>query len=63
LILPNAHLAVVERRKITEYLLNPTHPDNGGKASFFAALGFDVERWELLAEALRALAANPPGCA
>ena len=38
--LPNAHLAVVERAKIVEYLLNPAHPDNGGKAPFFMALGF-----------------------
>ncbi|MEJ7712567.1 MAG: DUF6883 domain-containing protein [Pyrinomonadaceae bacterium] len=35
MMLPNAHLALVERGKITEYLLNPAHPDNGGKAPFF----------------------------
>jgi hypothetical protein len=27
--LPNADLAKVERKKITEYLLNDEHPDNG----------------------------------
>jgi hypothetical protein len=32
------------------------HPDNGGKAAFFAALGFDREEWETLAEALRKFA-------
>jgi len=35
--LPNAGEAVVEREKIVGYLLNPAHPDNGGKAEFFYA--------------------------
>lgn len=34
--LPNAQNAVVDREKIADYLLNPAHPDNGGKAKFFA---------------------------
>jgi len=51
--LPNAHLAVVDAEKITEYLLNAEHPDNGGKASFFASLGFNREKWTTLAESLR----------
>jgi hypothetical protein len=38
--LPNAHLAFVDMRKVTDYLLNAAHPDNGGKASFFASLGY-----------------------
>ena len=54
--LPNAHLAIVERRKITEYLLNPAHPDNGGKARFFTSMGFSNERWELMGAALSELA-------
>src|SRR5918912_3454022 len=54
--LPNAHLALVERGKIVDYLLNPAHPDNGGKATFFIALGFRREDWETLAAALRQLA-------
>ncbi len=41
--LPNAHLAVVEQEKICGYLLNAAHPDNGGKAAFFAGLGFQTE--------------------
>ncbi len=56
----NAHLAVVERKKIVEYLLNAAHPDNGGKAAFFIALGFQIEDWETLAAALRSLALNSP---
>jgi len=43
--LPNATLAVVERQKITQYLLNREHPDNGGKANFFIDLGFNAEHW------------------
>jgi hypothetical protein len=54
--LPNAHLAIVEREKITEYLLNDAHPDNGGKALFFVALGFSQEESQTLANALLKLA-------
>src|ERR1039457_1797554 len=53
--LPNASKAAVGREKITDYLLNPGHPDNGGKADFFTQLGFHRERWEVLAAALKAL--------
>ena len=38
--LPNASLALVAREKVTDYLLNPAHPDSGGKAEFFHSLGF-----------------------
>ena len=54
--LPHASLAVVDREKITEYLLNREHPDNGGKADFFIALGFSIHKLETLAEGLRQLA-------
>jgi len=30
--LPNAHLVLVGREKITDHLLNAAHPDNNGKA-------------------------------
>lgn len=53
--LPNAHLAVLARKKIVDYLLNPAHPDNAGKAPFFYALGFSLE-WQALAVALCQLA-------
>lgn len=55
--LPNAHLAIVDREKITDYLLNPAHPDNGGKAKFFLGLAFTAEQWQAFAEALRPLPA------
>ena len=58
--LPDAERAVVAQAKITEYLLNPAHPDNGGKAAFFLALGFTLEDWQTLAAALTALAEKHP---
>jgi hypothetical protein len=54
--LPNASLALVAKEKITEYLLNPAHPDTGGKAEFFHGLGFRREEWEVLARAFREVA-------
>jgi hypothetical protein len=54
--LPNASKAIVERKKIVDYLLNPAHPDNGGKAQFFDKLKFHRKEWKILAEALRTLA-------
>ena len=50
--LPNAEKAVVEREKITEYLLNPAHRFGASKARFFTRFGFRREQWEQLAEAL-----------
>jgi hypothetical protein len=58
MLLPNAPLAVVDRAKITDYLLNPAHPDNGGKAAFFIAIGFSTGHPELLADAFLALVAR-----
>lgn len=54
--LPHAENATVEREKIVDYLLNPAHPDNAGKAPFFASLGFRRDDWPALAAALRKLA-------
>ena len=54
--LPNTDKLVVEREKVADYLLNPAHPDNGGKAEFFGRMGFRREEWETLAAALRTLA-------
>jgi hypothetical protein len=51
--LPNAHLAVVEREKVADYLLNPTHRYGASKARFLAQFGFRLEAWEVLAAALR----------
>ena len=37
-------------------MLNEAHPDNGGKAAFFRALGFSSDEPELLASALGSMA-------
>jgi hypothetical protein len=50
--LPNAPVAVVEPGKIRDYLLNPAHPDNGGKAEYFLAAGFSKDEWQIFADAL-----------
>lgn len=54
--LPQGERALVERKKIQEYLLNREHPDNGGKADFFSQLGFSADEWITFAAALRLLA-------
>ena len=54
--LPNASQARVDREKIVDYLLNPAHPDNSGKAEFFQSLGFQSVDWKVLADAFRILA-------
>ncbi|MGI8654507.1 MAG: DUF6883 domain-containing protein [Pyrinomonadaceae bacterium] len=37
--LPNAHLAVIERKKITAYLFSTEHRHGASKARFFRAFG------------------------
>jgi hypothetical protein len=39
-----------------DYLLDPAHPDNSGKAEFLEALGFRRKEWKTLAAAFLALA-------
>jgi hypothetical protein len=51
--LPNPDNLLVERDKIADYLLNPAHRYGASKARFFTGLGFRVDEWERLAEALR----------
>ena len=58
--LPNSHLALVEREKLVDYLLNAAHPDNGGKAAFFLGRGFTPEAWPRLAQSLATVAASFP---
>ena len=56
--LRNAHLAVVDRSKVLDYLLNEAHPDNGGKARFFGSLGYSREDPDRLMQALREVAGH-----
>ena len=51
--LPHLNELIVEREKITGYLLNLDHRYGATKAKFFIALGFTFEAWRFLADALR----------
>jgi hypothetical protein len=54
-LLPNADRAVVPDSKVRGYLLSGTHPVGRFKAAFFVRLGFSLDRWELLRDALLAI--------
>ena len=58
--LPNKDHTVVEREKVRDYLLSPSHPSGKGKAEFFTAMGYQREGWQLLADALRQVARDRP---
>jgi hypothetical protein len=58
--LPNAHLAVVDRRKITDYLLAQRHPAGRAKAAFFARFDFTTAAWPRLRDALLEHARSAP---
>jgi hypothetical protein len=53
MMLPNAHLAIVEQAKVSDYLLNPDHPLGASKARFFAEFGFTLDASEELSVALK----------
>jgi hypothetical protein len=52
--LPQAETAIVDAAKVRDYLLNAENEQNRGKAGLFGKFGFKRERWQQLAEALRA---------
>lgn len=55
--LPNADRAIIDRRKIVEYCLNPHHDDGVHKARLFqAAVGVNRDNASLLIDALRTAA-------
>ena len=56
--LPNGDKAVVEEKKVREYLLSGSHPVGRFKARFFAGIGFGSERWQELVAALVNIAAT-----
>jgi hypothetical protein len=58
MLLPNPDAAVVDERKITDYLLNAAHPDNGGKAAFFEGWGFSASNWQVMERAIRDMIAG-----
>ncbi len=50
--LSNADRAIVEERRIRDYLLNREHADGGPKARFFIARGFTVDAGAVLQASL-----------
>ena len=54
--LPNAEQAVVDERKVREYLLSKSHPIGRFKAAFFARAGFDASNAADLSSAILRLA-------
>jgi hypothetical protein len=50
--LTNVQSTIILPEKM-DYILNAEHPENGGKARLFAALGYTQENWEQLASDLR----------
>ncbi len=58
MLLPNGDGAIVAESKIRDYLLSSSHPVGRFKAAFFAALGFSSDNWEVLRDALLAIAVS-----
>ena len=57
--LPNGNRAIIDRRKITDYCLNPDHDDGRHKARLFHRLvGLNRSHATLLLDALRRAAAS-----
>lgn len=54
--LPNAELAVIDPRKLKEYVLSTGHPSGRFKAAYCGNLGFTSANWRSLALEIRRLA-------
>ena len=57
-MLPNHANAFISRKKLSGYILSPTHPVGRFKARFFAAHGLTQENAEELESQLRQIAAR-----
>ena len=56
--LPNHESAIIDERKLRDYLLSPSHPVGRFKAAFFRRLGFGPETADRLRVALLAIASG-----
>jgi hypothetical protein len=56
--LPNGERAIIDRRKLEDYCLNPHHPRGRNKARVFASVGLGQSNVEILREAVLAAARN-----
>jgi len=51
----------IEKRKITEYLLNENHPTGRSKALWFQSFGFSRIRWKEFSDSIQILLQKPHG--
>jgi|HubBroStandDraft_6_1064221.scaffolds.fasta_scaffold172959_5 hypothetical protein len=58
--LPRVANAILDDRKITQYLLSTVHPTGASKAKFFISFGFSPGNWTELKSALLNHARNNP---
>lgn len=54
--LPNGEQAIIDERKVREYLLSPSHPVGRFKLKFFAGIGFGPASWRPFIATLAELA-------
>lgn len=54
--LGNADQAIIDPRKVRDYLLSSEHPLGRYKAHFFTSLGFAREEWQALRDQLQSIA-------
>ena len=59
--LPNRESALVDERKVRDYLLSGSHPIGRFKAKFFKRSGFGPEDWRALQRALQRVAVEGEG--
>jgi hypothetical protein len=58
--LPGVANAILEDRKITQYLLSTVHPTGAAKAKFFMSFGFPLAHWAELKSAFQGHPRNNP---
>ena len=51
--LPGAKQAIIDSRKLREYILSSTHPVGRFKAAYFSSLGYESNNWQALEATLR----------
>lgn len=58
--IPNPERAVIDRRKLRDYALNPVHESGRFKAAFFAQMGYSAADWQRLERDIRTQHLNRP---
>lgn len=58
--LPNSARAIIDPRKVRDYLLSEGHPVGRFKAALFLVLGYSAAQWEMLHDDLLSIARTGP---